>query len=144
MTTTDVPQARRRITDETIEALQRRIGIPVRRTLRPTSSSCRKTPSVTSPTASARTIPSTATRTTAGPARGERHRPAAVFAAIGMREPAEWTPEQAEAMSGGDPLAGIGQYMIRESWTFYRPVQPGVTMHAATGPAPGRAQAIGD
>jgi acyl dehydratase len=36
-----------------------------------------------------------------------------------------WTESEAAAMSGGDPLAGIGQYMCGERWVFLQPVRPG-------------------
>jgi acyl dehydratase len=35
-----------------------------------------------------------------------------------------WTDEQRETMTGGDPLAGIGQYMCGERWLFLRPIRP--------------------
>jgi hypothetical protein len=129
MTTTDVPQAQRRITDETIEALQRRIGIPVKRTLRPhvvvvSEDSIRHFANGIGQDDPIYCDPDYGRASPWGSVIA----PPLYPQAIGMREPVEWTPEQAEAMSGGDPLAGIGQYMIRESWTFYRPVQPGVTM----------------
>ena len=38
----------------------------------------------------------------------------------------EWTPEQAAAMRGGDPLGGMGQYMCGERWVFARPIRPGM------------------
>jgi acyl dehydratase len=129
MTATDTPQVRRTISDETIAALERRIGIPVRRTLRPHV--------VVASEDSIRHFANGIGQDDPiycdadygrGSPWGSVIAPPLYFSAIGIREPVEWTPEQEEAMSGGDPLAGIGQYMIRESWTFYRPVQPGVTM----------------
>jgi len=36
-----------------------------------------------------------------------------------------WTPEEEAVMSGGDPLAGIGQYLCGERWLFARPLAPG-------------------
>ncbi len=44
----------------------------------------------------------------------------------GTTRPVVWTDEQAEAMSGGDPLAGMGQYMCGERWVFSEPVRPGL------------------
>jgi hypothetical protein len=129
MTTTDVPQEQRRITDETIEALQRRIGIPMRRTLRPhvvvvSEDSIRHFANGIGQDDPIYCDPDYGRASPWGSVIA----PPLYLQAIGMREPVEWTPEQEEEMSGGDPLAGIGQYMIRESWTFYRPVRPGVTM----------------
>jgi len=46
----------------------------------------------------------------------------------GVATPVEWTPEQKAIMSGGDPLGGIGQYLCGERWLFARPVRPGVTL----------------
>ncbi len=43
----------------------------------------------------------------------------------GTAVPVSWTAAQAEAMSGGDPLAGMGQYMCGERWVFCAPVRPG-------------------
>jgi acyl dehydratase len=37
--------------------------------------------------------------------------------------------EQKQAMSGGDPLAGIGQYMCGERWLFLKPVRAGAVLH---------------
>jgi acyl dehydratase len=37
--------------------------------------------------------------------------------------------EQKQAMSGGDPLAGIGQYMCGERWLFLKPVRAGALLH---------------
>jgi acyl dehydratase len=129
MTATDAPQSHRTITDEKIAALERRLGIPVRRTLRPhvvvaSEDSIRHFANGIGQDDPVYCDPDYGR---AGPW-GSVIAPPLYLQAIGIREPVEWTPEQEAAMSGGDPLAGIGQYMIRESWTFYRPVQPGVTM----------------
>lgn len=40
----------------------------------------------------------------------------------------EWTESEAAAMGGGDPLAGVGQYMCGERWVFVKPVRPGDTL----------------
>lgn len=42
--------------------------------------------------------------------------------------PVEWTPEQEAAMSGGDPLRGVGQVLTGERWAFVRPIVPGVEL----------------
>jgi acyl dehydratase len=39
-----------------------------------------------------------------------------------------WTEEQASEMRGGDPLYGIGQYMCGERWIFVKPVRAGDLM----------------
>ena len=145
MTATDVPQARRTITDESIEALERRIGIPVRRTLHPhvvavTEDSIRHfangigqdDPIYCDPDYG-RTSPW-----------GSVIAPPLYFTAIGIREPGRV-----------DASAGRG-HERRRSARGYRPVHDQGELdvlpadsarrhnHAATGPAPRGAQAIGD
>lgn len=46
----------------------------------------------------------------------------------GVQRPVEWDEEQRRAMSGGDPLAGIGQYLCGERWLFSRPVLEGAAL----------------
>jgi acyl dehydratase len=46
-------------------------------------------------------------------------------ASAGVMRPAPWTGAEKAEMSGGDPLAGIGQYMCGERWVFLKPVRPG-------------------
>lgn len=46
----------------------------------------------------------------------------------GVSRPVRWTDEQASAMSGGDPLRGVGQYLSSEAWWFARPITPGVRL----------------
>jgi acyl dehydratase len=43
----------------------------------------------------------------------------------GIHRPANWTAEQRAEMSGGNPLAGIGEYMCGERWLFLAPVRAG-------------------
>lgn len=43
----------------------------------------------------------------------------------GILRPATWTDEQKAEMSGGNPLAGIGEYMCGERWLFLEPVRAG-------------------
>jgi acyl dehydratase len=43
----------------------------------------------------------------------------------GVLREVQWTDAEAAAMSGGDPLAGIGQYMCGERWVFLQPVRAG-------------------
>lgn len=46
----------------------------------------------------------------------------------GVPEPATWTDDQREAMSGGDPLRGVGQYLRAERWYFAGPVRVGTRL----------------
>jgi acyl dehydratase len=46
----------------------------------------------------------------------------------GVPEPVVWTDEQSEAMSGGDPLRGVGQYLRADRWTFAGPVRIGARL----------------
>jgi acyl dehydratase len=41
-----------------------------------------------------------------------------------------WTPEQAAAMAGGDPLKGIHAFYSGTTWEWYRPIRPGRRMFA--------------
>lgn len=43
----------------------------------------------------------------------------------GIPRPVEWSSAEKTEMSGGDPLAGIGQYMCGERWLLVRPVRAG-------------------
>jgi acyl dehydratase len=43
----------------------------------------------------------------------------------GRARPVEWSDEEKAEMAGGDPLAGIGQYMCGERWLFVKPVRTG-------------------
>jgi len=43
----------------------------------------------------------------------------------GRARPATWSDAEKAEMSGGDPLAGIGQYMCGERWLFLKPVRAG-------------------
>jgi acyl dehydratase len=43
----------------------------------------------------------------------------------GHARPVTWSDAEKAEMSGGDPLAGIGQYMCGERWLFLRPVRAG-------------------
>jgi acyl dehydratase len=46
----------------------------------------------------------------------------------GVPEPVTWTREQGDAMSGGDPLKGIGQYLRAERWHFAGPITVGTRL----------------
>jgi acyl dehydratase len=41
-----------------------------------------------------------------------------------------WTPDQAAAMGGGDPLKGIHAFYSGTTWEWYRPIRPGRRMFA--------------
>lgn len=41
----------------------------------------------------------------------------------GIARPADWSEEQKTEMSGGNPLAGIGEYLCGERWVFAVPVR---------------------
>jgi acyl dehydratase len=43
----------------------------------------------------------------------------------GITRPFEWSDAEEAEMAGGDPLAGIGQYMCGERWLFLKPVRAG-------------------
>jgi acyl dehydratase len=117
----------RLITDETIQALERRIGIPVRhRGSRPHVSVTTEDSIRHFANAIGQDDPIHCDADYgAASAWGSVIAPPLYYSAMGGAKEVTWTPEQAEAMSGGDPLAGIGQYMIGEKWTFHRPVRPG-------------------
>lgn len=57
---------------------------------------------------------------------GEQIAPAMFPTAAAVNEPVEWTVEQNAVMRGGDPLAGMGQYMCGERWVFVQPIRAGV------------------
>jgi acyl dehydratase len=118
-----------RITDEAVERLRRRIGIPVRWGGRPRNT-----------VSSVDSIRQFATGygddnplfTDPGYAEKTRWRallaPPMYFMSAGARADVKWTEQQAEAMSGGDPLRGVGQYLSSERWAFVRPVTPGLLL----------------
>jgi acyl dehydratase len=117
------------ITNAAIEDLRRRIGIPVKWGDRPRNTyssvdSIREfafgygddNPLFTDP------------EYAAGTRWGALLAPPLYFISTGIGGRANWTDEQAEAMSGGDPLRGVGQYMSSDRWAFIRPVIPGIRL----------------
>jgi acyl dehydratase len=117
------------ITDVVIERLQRRIGIPVKWGDRPRNTyssvdSIREfaigygddNPLFTDPDYAA------------GTRWGALLAPPLYFISTGIGGRTNWTEEQAEVMSGGDPLRGVGQYMSSDRWAFVRPVTPGIRL----------------
>ena len=119
-----------RLDEETIDAVRRRIGIPVRNRQRPHHEQ----------------VTEDAFRHFAmgygddnplwcAPAYGAGSRWGTVIGppmfplSAGTPTPVAWTPEQEREMSGGDPLAGIGQVLCGERWLFAQPVVPGTGLH---------------
>jgi acyl dehydratase len=47
----------------------------------------------------------------------------------GIARPVDWSDAEKAIMKGGDPLAGIGQYMCGERWIFPKPIRPGDTLY---------------
>ncbi|MBM3671358.1 MAG: acyl dehydratase [Actinobacteria bacterium] len=43
----------------------------------------------------------------------------------GVARPVKWSEAEKAEMSGGDPLAGIGQYMCGERWVLLKPIRAG-------------------
>jgi acyl dehydratase len=118
-----------RITDEAIERLQGRIGIPVKWGGRPRNSVSSVDSIRQFATGYGDDNPLFTDQDYAEKTRwGSLLAPPMYFMSTGIRGVVDWTDEQAEAMSGGDPLRGIGQYMSSERWAFVRPVSPGVRL----------------
>jgi acyl dehydratase len=118
-----------KITDAAVERLRRRIGIPIRwgglpRNTYSSLDSIREftigygddNPLFTDPEYAETTGWSTLLA------------PPMYFMSTGVRGEVKWTDEQAEAMSGGDPMRGVGQYLTSERWAFVRPVTPGIRL----------------
>lgn len=124
-----MPSVTPAITDAAIERLQHRVGIPVKWGDRPRNTfasvdSIREfafgygddNPLFTNP------------EYAAGTRWGELLAPPLYFISTGIGGRAKLTHEQAEAMSGGDPLRGVGQYMSSDRWAFIRPLTPGIRL----------------
>jgi acyl dehydratase len=116
----------RELNDETIAAVRRRIGIPVRYS--PRSHNEGSSPDSFRHFALAYgddnplyTDPSYAQ---ASPWEGSIAPPLYPYAA-GVDRRVAWTDAEKAEMSGGDPLAGIGQYMCGERWLFPAPIRTG-------------------
>jgi len=127
VTTGDAPRA---LDEETMELLRRRIGIPVRFSPR----EAQEVASTDSFRHFARGYgddnplygePDHASASSWG---GPIAPPVYLFGA-GISRPVDLSDEQKAAMSGGDPLAGIGQYMCGERWLFASPVRAGDVMY---------------
>src|SRR5262245_40510377 len=120
----------RALDEETIAAVRRRIGIPVRRSRRPHNEACSSDsfrhfargygdddPVYTEPAYAAES------------SWGSSIAPPLYPTSAGILRPVEWTPDERAEMAGGDPLAGIGQYMCGERWVFLRPIRAGDILH---------------
>ena len=116
----------RPLDEGTIEAVRRRIGIPVRRSPRPHNETCSSdsfrhfaagygdgNPLYSDPLYAA----ASSWRASIAP-------PMYPYSA-GVMRPVEWNATEKAEMSGGDPLAGIGQYMCGERWMFLKPIRAG-------------------
>jgi len=57
---------------------------------------------------------------------GEVVSPPLFASACGVHEAVTWTLEEQEAMSGGDPFRGVGQYQAEDSWTLAGPLRIGM------------------
>jgi acyl dehydratase len=116
----------RELNEETIELVRRRIGIPVRYSTRMHN----EYSSVDSFRHFARGYgdenPLYADREYAESSSwgGSIAPPMYPFCA-GIARPVEWSDAEKAEMKGGDPLAGIGQYMCGERWLFVRPIRAG-------------------
>ena len=122
-------EAEPRITDEAIERLRGHVGIPVKWGDRPAIRFPRSTRSVSSSTATGTTTRCSRIPTYATASRwGALLAPPMYFMSTGVGGKVQWTDAQAAAMSGGDPVRGIGQYLSSERWAFVRPVTPGLRL----------------
>ncbi|ADP80796.1 FAS1-like dehydratase domain-containing protein [Pseudofrankia inefficax] len=116
----------RALDEETIEAVRRRVGIPVRRSRRPHNEVCSSdsfrhfaqgygddNPLYSEPGYAG------------GSSWGSSIAPPLYPTSAGILRPVAWSADEEAEMAGGDPLAGIGQYMCGERWVFVRPVRAG-------------------
>lgn len=118
-----------RISDKAIERLRSRIGIPVKWGGRPRNSVSSVDSIRQFATGYGDDNPLFNDEQYAEKTRwGALLAPPMYFMSCGNRAPVEWTEQQAQAMGGGDPLRGIGQYLSSERWAFARPVTPGLRL----------------
>ena len=128
MSTTETWSAQRprELNEETIDAVRRRIGIPVRYSPRSHNE--------VSSTDSFRHFAlaygdDNPLYTDAAYAQasswGSSIAPPLYAFTAGIARPVEWSDAQKAEMKGGEPLAGIGQYMCGERWLFPRPIRAG-------------------
>ncbi len=130
---TAAPRPEGKITEEALAAYARRLGVRVRTRVRPHNE-----------VASADSIRHFANgigddnpifcdpEYAAGTRWGDVIAPPMFAMSMGIPEQVEWTEAEREAMSGGDPLAGVGQYLCGERWLFARPIVPGTRLYKST------------
>jgi acyl dehydratase len=58
--------------------------------------------------------------------------PPLMASACGIHESVTWTPEEKEAMGGGDPFRGVGQYQSEDAWTLAAPLRAGMRLTTTT------------
>jgi acyl dehydratase len=126
---TDVAAHTTLVTDEAIERLRQRIGVPERSRRQPfnefaTIDTIRHyahgfgddNPLWCDPAYAASSV------------WGENIAPPMFAISSGVPEPVTWSDQEREAMSGGDPLRGVGQYLRAERWHFAGPVRLGTRL----------------
>ena len=120
----------RELDDETLELVRRRIGIPVRFSPREHNevASTDSFRHFARGYGDANPLYGDPEHASASSWGGPIAPPVYLFSA-GISRPVEWSDAQRAEMSGGDPLAGIGQYMCGERWLFVRPVRVGDVMY---------------
>jgi acyl dehydratase len=128
MSATDTWSGRkpRELNEETIDAVRRRIGIPVRyspRSHNEVSSvdSFRHFALAYGDANPLYTDPSYAEASSWGTSIASPLYPITA----GIARPVKLSDAEKQEMSGGDPLAGIGQYMCGERWLFTKPIRAG-------------------
>jgi acyl dehydratase len=116
-----------RLTEEAIERMQRRIGIPMRSTRRPRNEWISPDGIRHFAVGNGDTNPLWSDREYATGTWWKDVIGTPLFAmATGSPVPTDWTDEEQAAMTGGDPFRGIGQYMSTETWTLAAPLRPGM------------------
>jgi hypothetical protein len=116
-----------RLTEEAIERMRRRIGIPMRSTRRPRNEWITPDGIRHFAIGNGDTNPLWSDREYASGTWWKDVIGTPLFAmATGTPMPTDWTADEQEAMSGGDPFKGIGQYMSTETWTLAAPLRPGM------------------
>lgn len=112
--------------EETLEVVRRRIGIPIRRSVRhhnevSSTDSFRHFAAAYGDDNPLYSDPAYASASRWGTPIAP---PLYPYSAGVMRR-VKWTADDESAMAGGDPLRGIGQYMCGERWLFVKPIRPG-------------------
>lgn len=120
------PYGARSLDEETIAAVRRRIGIPVRRSPKPhnlvsSTDSFRHFANAYGDDNPLYCDPDYAISSPWG----RPIAPPMYPYSAGLMRPTEWTSSEQAEMAGGDPLAGLGQYMCGERWVFVKPIHAG-------------------